>query len=96
MLSLIFFVLFFLTACKQNKKEEISIEWNNNQATGIVVPKNLLEEVDSISQLLQVRVENNKDAMLGSYSIEHDYVLFQPLVPLSQVTFDSARVKPYG
>ena len=84
MLSLIFFVLFFLTACKQNKKEEISIEWNNNQATGIVVPKNLLEEVDSISQLLQVRVENNKDAMLGSYSIEHDYVLFQPLVPLSR------------
>lgn len=84
LLSLIFFVLLFLLACRQNKKGEIAIEWNNNQATGIIVPTALLEEVDSVSQLLHVRVQNNETAMLGNYSVRDGYVLFQPLVPLSR------------
>jgi hypothetical protein len=82
LLSLIFFVLLFLTACKQNKKEEISIIWNNKLATGISIPKNLLKEFDSISQL-QIRLANKEVAMLGEYTISDDYILFKPVVPFS-------------
>ena len=82
-LSLIFFVL-FLSACRQNKKEEIAIEWNNNQAIGIVVPMSLMEKDDSIEQLLHVRVEDSEADMLGNYSVKEDVAFFQPLVPLSR------------
>ena len=45
MLSLIFFVQFFVLACQQNKKE-ISIIWKDKQAVGISIPKNLVDDID--------------------------------------------------
>ena len=84
LLSLIFFVLFFPSACRTDKKEGISIEWKNNQAIGIAVPVSLLEKKDSIEQLLHVRVENNESDMLGNYKVANEAISFQPLVPLSR------------
>lgn len=85
-LSLIFLVLISLFACKQKEQKAITIVWTTKQATGIAVPKPLLKnlEVDSISQHLQIRLENNPTAMLGEYSIHDDHILFKPLIPLSR------------
>src|SRR5215203_5045070 len=80
LLSLIFFAL-LLTACQQNKKEEIGISWNDNKAIGIIVPKSLLKEADSLSSLLKVRLEDEREEMLGDYSEANDNILFKPLVP---------------
>ena len=82
LLSLIFFGL-LLTACQQNKKEEIEINWNDKKATGIIIPKSLLTETDSLSSVVKIRLENEPGAMLGEYSETNDKVLFKPLVPLS-------------
>ena len=65
MLSLIFFVQFFILACQQNKKPEISIVWKNKQAVGIAIPKNLVDDPDSVSQLLQVKLASNDASILG-------------------------------
>lgn len=84
-LSLIFFVFISVAACKQKDKEEITIVWNNEQASGISVPKSLLQhrQTDSISASLQIRLENNSTVMLGVYSITDDQILFKPLIPLT-------------
>jgi hypothetical protein len=82
-LSLIFFVL-FIAACTQDEKQEIRIEWENEQAKGIIIPMHLLKDDDSVLQLLTVRLERATSVMLGDYHILDDEVLFQPLVPLTR------------
>ncbi len=84
-LSLIFFVLIFASRCKQQSKEEITLLWNDKQATGILIPKSSLKDqhLDSGLKYLQVRLENNPAVMLGEYNKSEDYILFKPLIPLS-------------
>ena len=84
MLSLIFFVQFFLPACQQNKKEEISIVWKNKQAVGIAIPENHVDDVDSASQLLYTRLANNDAAILGNYTNTGGEIIFEPAIPLSR------------
>lgn len=83
-LSLIFFVCIF-PACKQEDSKEITIIWNKEQAVGIAVPKRFLGHVpgDAVSNVLQVRVENNTTTMLGEYTARGNYFIFKPVVPLS-------------
>ena len=83
MLSLIFFVQFFVLACQQNKKE-ISIIWKNKQAVGISIPKPLVDDIDSASQLLQTRLANNAASILGEYNTTGEEIVFEPIVPLSR------------
>lgn len=81
-LSLIFFVL-FLPACKQANKE-ITINWKEGRAAGIVIPMHLLDGDDAAARLLSVRLENNAEHMLGDFTMKGEHVLFQPLVPLTR------------
>lgn len=83
--SLIFFVCFFVGACKKKDKDEISIVWSNEHAAGISIPTSLLKDhqVDSALNLLHVRLQNNTSFMLGKYSKADDKILYKPLIPLS-------------
>ncbi len=82
-LNLIFFVL-FLAACKQETIEEIRIDWKDNQARGIIIPIHLLKGNEAAAKSLAVRLESSTSNMLGDYRVEDDYILFQPLVPLTR------------
>lgn len=82
MLSLIFFVL-TLVACKQDSREGLSIEWKNNQAKGISIPKSLLGN-DATARYITVRLESSESPILGDYSTQDDDILFQPLIPLTR------------
>ncbi len=83
MLSLIFFVLFFLLACRQNKKEEISIVWKDKEAVAIAIPKKFLDGNDSISQLLRIRLENSETDILGKYNSASEEIIFTPFIPFT-------------
>jgi hypothetical protein len=71
-------------ACRNDEAKEISIVWKNNQAIGIIIPISMLQNADSIQQLLHVRLEKSERDMLGDYSVKNDQVFFQPIVPLSR------------
>ena len=81
LLSLIFFGL-YLSGCRQNNSDEVTIIWNEKKAIGLSVPIALLEEENDISGL-KIRLEKKKDPMLGEYKKIGDYVQFKSLVPLS-------------
>lgn len=83
-LSLIFFACIFPT-CTRDDSKEITIVWNKEQAVGIAIPERFLDHVpgDAVSNVLQVRVENNTTAMLGEYTASGNHIVFKPLVSLS-------------
>ena len=85
-LSLIFFA-FTMLSCGNKKHKAISITWENDRATGLEIPKALLQDVDedSIEQLLQVRLKNaGGTPMMGGYTFSGDVIRFSPLIPLSR------------
>lgn len=84
--SLIFFAFIFLTACEQNKQQDISLVWNNNQAIAITVPSRILKDYAprSANALFQVRLQESVDAMLGDVTTEEDHLVFTPVVPLTR------------
>ena len=78
---------FLLIACSEKeKKNSISLQWNNNKATGILIPRNLLGSTpeDSIEKLLLIHLEKNSSSILGEYKITNEEVLFHPLLPLTR------------
>lgn len=83
-LSLIFFV-FLLTGCRQKGPESLSLQWSDNQATGIRIPKALLanSREQNPGTALQVRLQNSAVPMLGEYHVSEEAVFFTPLLPLS-------------
>jgi hypothetical protein len=98
--NLIFFV-FILLSCRNKTSSEITILWNDEQATGISIPKNLLDDTsgDSINQVLKVELakDSNATAILGDYRSNGNEVIFQPLIPFSRglrytVLFKNKRV----
>lgn len=85
-LSLIFFVITTLAGCKGEKKKDISINWNNNQAVGVTVSLSLLDDVpeDSVVNLFTLqRINSGGVSILGDKKIVGDKLVFTPLIPLS-------------
>ena len=84
-LSLIFFVITFILACKWKHSSEITIVWNNKQATAIAIPRPLLnaEPADPIFTHVRLRLKNKVTLMLGSSEVSDDQVIFKPLIPLT-------------
>lgn len=84
-ISLVF--SFLLAACKENKKEDqqVSIQWEGNKATAIIIPRSLLDgtPIDSALQLVYVQLENSGADMLGDNSSTTDAILFQPIIPFT-------------
>ncbi len=84
-LSLIFFVLLALPACRQKEQKNITIAWTDKKATGLVIPRSLLKsDPDSLLRHLQVRLSGSPGVMLGEFVIEPGDVVFKPLTAFSR------------
>ncbi len=84
--GLIFFSLLLLLACEK-KKHEIKLLWDNQQATGISIPKSLLTgNNDSIERRILIRLvkEGKPLAIFGNYKVDNDEVIFDPLIPFTR------------
>jgi len=87
MSCLIFFAFFVLLACERKDTGEITVNWNDNQAISVSVPKKLLHDgtLDSIGQSFQVRLESiNPVAILGEHNLAGNFLLFKPVIPFSR------------
>ncbi len=81
-LSLIFFASIFAGSCRQ-KETAIHIVFNGKQATGISISPTLFSgKADSAVAYMQVRLQGNSTAMLGSFKVENENILFTPVIPL--------------
>ena len=76
-----------MVACgDRNDNNEVSIHWEGNKATGLVVPKKMLPgySKDSVEDWLQVRLAYSSTAILGEYLSRDDSVVFTPLIPFTR------------
>ena len=81
--NLIFFVLFFI-GCRVNNG--IAIFWEKDKAAGILIGKDLLNEIpaDTVEKYLRIELDNaNGIAMLGNYQLLDGDILFKPPIPLT-------------
>lgn len=83
--GLAFFSLLALSACQ---KQEASIEllWKDQRATGISIPKQLIQNFSAATTDPSIKVvlaNGNKQAILGKFSADNSALLFEPLIPLT-------------
>ncbi len=84
--NLIFFVAWLSVACHQPEDDRITIRWAGNRATGLAIPKRLVQSLpaDSLSHYLSVRLAGKETAILGTYQSVGDDLIFEPLVPFTR------------
>ncbi|HEY6502651.1 MAG TPA: Ig-like domain-containing protein [Chitinophagaceae bacterium] len=79
---------FLLISCSDIKKDPlpVSIQWQNNRAVSMTIPRELLQGVakDSVEQLLHIQLENTNTPVLGEYIITDEAVVFRPLVAFTR------------
>ena len=83
--SLVFYFLF--TGCTEKKDPDtVSIQWEEDKAVAIIVPQQFLSTVpkDSVTELLQIRLANNDQPVIGDYSFNHDDVIFKPIIAFTR------------
>jgi hypothetical protein len=83
--SLAFFSLLALNACQKQEKS-IELLWNDQQATGIFIPRQLINNFSSAANDPSIKVvlaNGNKRAILGKFSSDNSALLFEPLIPLT-------------
>ncbi|WP_461106109.1 Ig-like domain-containing domain [Spirosoma koreense] len=75
-----------LAACRSTEETSISIRWDTNRATALVIPTHFLEPIppDSLEQWLTVRLAGKETAILGTVKRTDEAVLFEPLVPFTR------------
>ena len=78
--SLVFF-LFLVTACQNQKANNISLVWEDSRAKGILVPAHLTQDIDKFP--LTVSLNGSDHDVLGEFIKTDSGFLFQPLIPLS-------------
>ena len=88
--NLIFFVpLIFLACTGRNESTDISVQWRDDRAISLRIPKILLKDLveDSLEQQVQVVVDLSSvvtTGMLGRYHMDGNDLLFEPLIPLTR------------
>lgn len=84
--GILFLVSFFMGCVTQNKQEVISIRWQTDKATGIIIPISLLKENSDPQNrlIIQLIQPGERTPILGDFKIEDDKVIFEPLVPLTR------------
>jgi len=89
--NLIFFVLVSLVSCSrsENSLEEVSLQWQNDRATGVIIPVSRLQNfsTDSVQQLLEVRIHQSDtigNPIFGTWYREDDIIRFEPLIPFTR------------
>ena len=83
--SLVFFSLLALSAC-QKQEESIELVWNDQQATAISIPRQLIQNFSSAATDPSIKVvlaNGKKRAILGKFSADNSALLFEPLIPLT-------------
>ena len=82
----IFCLFFLIFSCGKKTNEEISVIWENDRAIGISIPLDLLNESGDYESHIIVSLTGEDDltAILGEFTTEHDYLIFKPLIPLTQ------------
>lgn len=83
--SLAFFFLLALSAC-QNQEATIELLWNEQRATGISIPRQLIQNFSAAASDPSIKVvlaNGNKRAILGKFSADNSALLFEPLIPLT-------------
>jgi hypothetical protein len=79
----------FIVACSGQKERSANLDivWENQRATGLIVPSVFLTDVppDSINNSLRVYLSgsDNRTAILGDYQQEEDGIVFKPLIPFT-------------
>ena len=83
--SLAFFFLLALSAC-QKREENIELLWKDQRATGISIPRQLIQNFSAAATDPSIKVvlaNSNKRAILGKFSSDNSALLFEPLIPLT-------------
>lgn len=83
--SLAFFFLIALSAC-QKQEESIELVWKDQRATGISIPRQLIQNFSAAATDPSIKVvlaNGNKRAILGKFSADNSALLFEPLIPLT-------------
>lgn len=83
--SLAFFFLLALSAC-QKQEESIELLWNQQRATGISIPRQLIQNFSAAATDPSIKIvlaNGNKRAILGKFSADNSALLFEPLIPLT-------------
>jgi hypothetical protein len=81
-------ILFFgINSCTHKEPDEIvSIRWEHEQATGILISRHHLKNIpdDSLSFTITVHLSDslNRPAILGEVTVLEKNVLFEPVIPL--------------
>lgn len=80
-------ILFQACSGQKEKSTTVDIIWENERATGLIVPSAYVSEVpsDSITTLLRVYLSGmeSRTAILGDYQPSDDGVIFRPLIPFT-------------
>lgn len=82
-------VTLFVLACSGQKEKSLAIDvlWENERATGVIVPSSFLDDVptDSITSQLHVYLSGmeSRTAILGDYQHGDEKVIFKPLIPFT-------------
>jgi hypothetical protein len=86
-LPLILVFSFFLVRCTEtNTNKELSIQWEENKAVGIIIPSTLLADVSrsSIEESLHLHLAgNDSTSIFGKHIITDDSIIFRPLIPFT-------------
>lgn len=79
-------LIFFVSCSTPSNNGAIRIQWVDKRATGLFIPKQLIQEVpaDSVNQLLSVRLAGKETSILGGYKLADTDVIFEPLVPFTR------------
>ena len=79
----------FIQACSPQKEKSTALEilWEDERATGVIVPSTYTTNVpaDSISNSLHVYLSGveSRTAILGDYQSTDDAIIFKPLIPFT-------------
>jgi hypothetical protein len=83
--NLVFYFLF--VGCTEKKEPgSVSIQWEGDKAVAIIVPQQFLSSVpkDSVKELLQIRLANAGQPVIGEYSFKDNEVTFKPIIAFTR------------
>src|SRR5688572_3961574 len=84
-LGLVFY--FSFVACtEKNDPASVSIQWSGDRAVAIIVPQKFHSSIpkDSVEELLQIRLANSDQPIIGEYSFTNDGIIFKPIVAFTR------------
>lgn len=80
-------VFLAFTGCSERQKQSaVTVQWDSAKATGMVIPRDLLNgfEEDSMRSWLQVKLADADQPILGGFVLKQDEIGFKPLIPFTR------------